>query len=164
MISVTGDSFQLARTFTISHGPKTAAQVLTVRVTRGGVTGWGECVPDARYGESLDRVTAAILCLPPDISRLALQQAMAPGVARNAMDCALWDLEAKASGQRVWALAGLPAPKPVQIAVTLPLDTPEGMRPQAAKNAHRPVLKIGPARHTTCPGRRRFAPVPRPLA
>ena len=164
MISLTGDTFQLARTFTISHGSKTAAQVLTVRVTRGGVTGWGECVPDARYGENLDRVTAAILALPPDMSRLALQEAMAPGAARNALDCALWDLEAKASGQRVWALAGLPAPKPVQIAFTLSLDTPEDMRAQAAKNAHRPVLKIGSARRTTCPGWRRFAPVPRPLA
>lgn len=142
MITVTPDTFKIARTFTISRGSKTHAQVLTIRVTRGGVTGWGECVPYGRYGESLDSVTAAILALPPDISRQDLQDALPPGAARNAVDCALWDWQAKAEGRRAWALAGLATPRPVQVAFTLSLDTPEEMRAQAAQNAHRPLLKI----------------------
>ena len=142
MITVTPDTFKIARTFTISRGSKTEAHVLTVRVTRGGVTGWGECVPYARYGESLASVTAAILALPEGITRAALQSAMPSGAARNAVDCALWDWQAKAAGQRAWQLAGLTVPKPVQIAFTLSLDTPEDMRAQAAQNAHRPLLKI----------------------
>jgi L-alanine-DL-glutamate epimerase-like enolase superfamily enzyme len=141
-ISVTAESFRLAEVFTISRGSRTEAKVLTVRVTRGGVTGWGECVPYARYGESLESVTEEILGLPADITREALQAALPPGAARNAVDCALWDWEAKRSGKRVWELAGLPAPGPEITAFTLSLDTPEKMRAAAAKNAHRPVLKI----------------------
>ena len=110
MITVTPDVFRLAQVFTISRGSRTEARVLTVRVTRGGVTGWGECVPYARYGETLDSVTAQIESLPQDITRDALQGALPAGAARNAVDCALWDLEAKQSGRRVWQLAGLPAP------------------------------------------------------
>ena len=142
MITVTPDTFRIARTFTISRGSKTHAHVLTVRITRGGFTGWGECVPYARYGESLESVTAAILALPEGITRQALQDAMPPGAARNAVDCALWDLEAKTAGLRAWDIAGLPSPRPVQVAFTLSLDTPEEMRAQAAANAHRPLLKI----------------------
>ncbi|WP_430466039.1 N-acetyl-D-Glu racemase DgcA [Tabrizicola sp.] len=142
MITVTPDTFPLAQTFTISRGSKTHAHVLTVRVTRGGVTGWGECVPYARYGESLESVAAQIRSLPADITRAALQSALAPGAARNAVDCALWDLEAKTTGQRVWQLAGLAAPGPKVVTYTLSLDTPEAMRAMAAKHAHRPVLKI----------------------
>jgi len=142
MITVTPDTFALTRTFTISRGSKTQAQVLTVRVTRGAVTGWGECVPYARYGESLASVTEAILALPPDITRQALQTALPAGAARNALDCALWDLEAKAANKRVWQLAGLTEPYPVQIAYTLSLDTPDAMRAHAAQNAHRPLLKL----------------------
>jgi L-alanine-DL-glutamate epimerase-like enolase superfamily enzyme len=141
-ISVTAESFRLAEVFTISRGSRTEAKVLTVRVTRGGVTGWGECVPYARYGESLESVTQEILGLPADITREGLQTALPPGAARNAVDCALWDWEAKRSGRRVWELAGLPAPGPEITAFTLSLDTPEKMRAAAAKNAHRPVLKI----------------------
>ena len=142
MITVSRDRFALARTFTISRGSKTEAQVLTVRVTRGGVTGWGECVPYARYGSTLDSDTALIEALPPGISRADLQTALPPGTARNAVDCALWDLEAKTAGRRVWQLAGLPVPRPVPVAFTLSLDTPDAMRAQAADNAHRPLLKI----------------------
>lgn len=142
MITVTRDTFDLTRIFTISRGSKTQAQVLTVRVTRGGVTGWGECVPYARYGESLQSVTDTLLALPPDITRQALQTALPPGAARNALDCALWDYEAKASATRVWTLAEVAEPGPVQIAYTLSLDTPGAMRAHAAQNAHRPVLKL----------------------
>jgi L-alanine-DL-glutamate epimerase-like enolase superfamily enzyme len=142
LITVTPDVFRLAQVFTISRGSRTEARVLTVRVTRGAVSGWGECVPYARYGETLDSVTAQIKSLPDGIDRFALQEALPAGAARNAVDCALWDLEAKAAGQRVWQLAGLSRPGPQITAYTLSLDTPEAMRAQAAKHAHRPLLKI----------------------
>ncbi len=141
-ITVTADVFKLAQVFTISRGSRTEAKVLTVRITRDGVIGWGECVPYARYDETLDSVTAQIEGLPADITRADLQDALSPGAARNAVDCALWDLEAKQTGKRVWELAGLPAPKPEITAYTLSLDTPEKMQEQAAKNAFRPLLKI----------------------
>lgn len=142
MIEVHADTFKLAQVFTISRGSRTAAEVLTVRVTRDGVTGWGECVPYARYDETLQSVTDQINSLPADIDRAALQSALPAGAARNAVDCALWDLEAKTKGVRVWDLIGVAAPKPEITAYTLSLDTPENMRAQAAKNAARPLLKI----------------------
>ncbi|HEY0275325.1 MAG TPA: N-acetyl-D-Glu racemase DgcA [Paenirhodobacter sp.] len=142
MISVTADVFRLAEVFTISRGSRTEARVLTVRIERGGILGWGECVPYARYDESLESVTAQINGLPGDITRAELQDALPPGAARNAVDCALWDLEAKTAGKRVWDLAGLPVPVPMTTAFTLSLDTPENMQRAAAKHAHRPLLKI----------------------
>ncbi|MBN7787395.1 dipeptide epimerase [Ponticoccus gilvus] len=141
-ITVTRDVFPLAEAFTISRGSRTEAQVLTVQIRRGHVTGWGECVPYARYGETLESVEAEIAGLPEGISRRDLQAALPAGAARNAVDCALWDLEAKASGQRVWQLAGLPAPGPEITAYTLSLDTPERMEASARKHAARPLLKI----------------------
>ncbi|MER5171990.1 N-acetyl-D-Glu racemase DgcA [Thioclava kandeliae] len=142
MIKVTPDSFKLAEAFTISRGSRTQSDVLTVRIDRDGLTGWGECLPYARYAETLDSVTAQINSLPAGITRMELQEALPAGAARNAVDCALWDLEAKKAGKRVWELAGLTAPKPEVTAYTLSLDTVEKMREKAAKNAHRPVLKI----------------------
>ena len=142
MIEIGNDVFRLAQVFTISRGSRTEAKVLTVRITRDGVTGWGECVPYARYGETLESVTAQIAGLPSDITRAALQSALPAGAARNAVDCALWDLEAKQSGKRVWQLAGLSAPGPEITAYTLSLDMAENMRAAAAANAHRPLLKI----------------------
>ncbi|MEN8656502.1 N-acetyl-D-Glu racemase DgcA [Marivita sp.] len=142
MIEVTRDVFRLAQVFTISRGSRTEAKVLTARVTRDGVTGWGECVPYARYDETLESVEAQIRSIPDGIDRAALQEALPAGAARNALDCALWDLEAKQAGCRVWELAGLAAPLPEVTAYTLSLETPEVMQAQAAKNAHRPLLKI----------------------
>ncbi|WP_417719534.1 N-acetyl-D-Glu racemase DgcA [Salipiger sp.] len=142
VIEVRRDVFRLAQVFTISRGSRTEAQVLTVTVTRGGLTGRGECVPYARYGETLDSVEAEIASLPQDVTRAALQGLLPAGAARNAVDCALWDLEAKAAGRRVWDLAGLPAPGPEITAYTLSLATPETMMAQAAKNAFRPLLKV----------------------
>ncbi|WP_372602629.1 N-acetyl-D-Glu racemase DgcA [Actibacterium sp.] len=140
-LSVTSDTFRLAQAFTISRGSKTAAEVLTVRVSNGAHQGWGECVPYARYGETLDTVRAQILTAQ-GLDRAALQLALPAGAARNAVDCALWDLEAKAAGARAWQLAGLPTPTAQITAYTLSLDTPENMRAAAAANAHRPLLKI----------------------
>ncbi|WP_460275102.1 N-acetyl-D-Glu racemase DgcA [Celeribacter sp. ULVN23_4] len=141
-LTVTQESFRLAEVFTISRGSRTEAKVVTVRATDGAVEGWGECVPYARYGESLDSVTAQIEALPEDITRATLQEALEPGAARNAVDCALWDLEAKRSGKRVWEMMELPAPIPMVTAYTLSLASPEEMQASAAKHAHRPLLKI----------------------
>jgi L-alanine-DL-glutamate epimerase-like enolase superfamily enzyme len=139
---VTKDTFRLAEAFTISRGSRTEAKVLTVRAMRDGVTGWGECVPYARYGETPDSVTAQIEGLPDGISRQDLQDALPPGAARNAVDCAVWDWHAKHEGCPVHQLAGLPAPGPVITAFTLSLNTPEHMEKAAARHAHRPLLKI----------------------
>ncbi len=136
MIRITRDSFRLAEVFTISRGSRTEAQVLTVHMERDGVTGRGECVPYGRYGETLDSVTAQLEASQGEVS------ALPAGAARNALDCAIWDMEAKALGKRAWDLANLPAPGPVTSAFTLSLDTPDNMRAAAARNSYRPLLKI----------------------
>ncbi len=141
-IEVTRDVFKLAQVFTISRGSRTEAQVLTVRVSDGLHAGWGECVPYARYGETLDSVTAQIKSLPEGVTRASLYDLLPAGAARNAVDCALWDIEAKRAGQRVWDIVGLPEPSPQVTAYTLSLDAADKMEAQAAANAHRPVLKI----------------------
>jgi len=141
-IEVTADVFRLAQVFTISRGSRTEAKVLTVRLSEGGVTGWGECVPYARYDETLESVTAQIEGLEGEITHDSLYDLLPAGAARNAVDCALWDLEAKRAGKRVWDLIGLPAPKPQITAYTLSLDDPAKMQAQAAENAFRPLLKI----------------------
>lgn len=141
-LTATAEAFALAEAFVISRGSRTEAKVLTARVTRGGVTGWGECVPYARYGETMDSVAAQIEALPQGITRDALQSALPAGAARNAVDCALWDWEAKRAGRRVWALAGLPEPAPQITAYTLSLGAPEDMERAASKHSARPLLKI----------------------
>lgn len=141
-IEVTRDVFRLAQVFTISRGSRTEAKVLTVTVNDGDHQGWGECVPYARYGETLESVEDQIAGLPPVFDRDGLMDLLPAGAARNAVDCALWDLEAKQAGKRVWELAGLARPGPEITAYTLSLDTPEKMCAQAAKNADRPLLKI----------------------
>jgi len=141
-IEITRDTFKLAQVFTISRGSRTEAKVLTVHLSDGGLTGRGECVPYARYSENLDSVEDQIRSLSSSLDRHSLYEMLPAGAARNAVDCALWDLEAKKAGKRVWELAGLPAPRPEITAYTLSLDTPEAMETQAAKNAYRPLLKI----------------------
>lgn len=140
-VTVVQDVFPLAQTFTISRGSRSEAHVLTTTITDGGTTGTGECVPYARYGETLDSVKNQIDRIGP-IDRTALQEALPAGSARNAIDCALWDLEAKRSRRRVWELAGFPVPRPVISAYTISLDTPDRMRESASENSHRPLLKI----------------------
>ncbi len=141
-ITVTHDAFRLAEVFTISRGSRSEAKVLTVSITHNGITGRGECVPYARYGETMDSVEAQINSLPTQFDRAALYSLLPAGAARNAVDCALWDLESKTANKRFWQIAGLPAPKPEITAFTLSLGTPEAMRAAAAKHAHRPLLKI----------------------
>ncbi len=142
MIRVEREVFPLAEAFTISRGSRTDAQVLTVSVDRDGFVGRGECVPYARYDETLESVEQEIAGVPEDVTRARLQEILEPGAARNALDCALWDHEAKRAGVRVWDLASLPAPGPEITAFTLSLDTPDAMRSSAARHAHRPLLKV----------------------
>ncbi|MBC6443032.1 MAG: dipeptide epimerase [Rhodobacteraceae bacterium] len=139
--NVTADTFPLARVFTIAHGSRTEARVLTVRLDGGEALGWGECVPYARYGETLESVTGQIQELPDQFDRHALYDLLPAGAARNAVDCALWDLEAKRTRIPVWKRAGITRPKPEVTAYTLSLADPAAMQKQAVENAHRPLLK-----------------------
>ena len=141
-LTVETEVFPLAKAFTISRGSRTEARVLTVTIEADGARGRGECVPYSRYGETLESVRAQILSLPAKLDRAALQRLLPAGAARNAVDCALWDLEAKRAGRRVWELAGLPAPAPQVTAYTLSLEAPAAMRAEAARQAERPLLKV----------------------
>jgi len=145
-LSVSRDSFPTRGVFTISRGSRTQADVLSVSLRCGESMGMGECVPYARYNETLDSVTEQIVsmreALAGGMDRLALQNLLPAGAARNALDCALWDLESKMTGTPVWQLAELDEPQPVITAFTLSLDTPENMKAAATDNASRPLLKI----------------------
>lgn len=141
-VEIKTESFPLAELFTIARGSKKSAEVVTVHLTKNGFSGRGECVPYTRYQESTHSVLQQIESLPQDFNRDALQEILPSGAARNAVDCALWDLEAKTLGKRVWQIAGLPKPGPEITAFTLSLDKPEKMKAAARKHAHRPLLKI----------------------
>jgi L-alanine-DL-glutamate epimerase-like enolase superfamily enzyme len=145
-LTVTAESWPIAGTFTISRGSKTTADVVVVEITAGAHRGRGECVPYGRYGETIAKSIAEIEslreALEAGLSREALQNKMKPGAARNAVDCALWDLEAKQNGRSAAALAGLSTLKPVTTAYTLSLGSVESMAAAAKANAHRPLLKL----------------------
>ncbi len=143
LISVSKDVFPLAQVFRISRGARTEAKVLTVSVQDNGVVGRGECVPYARYDETLESVTAEIEVLGDvEVDNKSLYDLLPAGAARNALDCALWDSRAKCADKRVWDLIpSLGAPGPVATAFTLSLDAPEKMEDQARENAFRPLLK-----------------------
>ncbi|MCF8471151.1 MAG: dipeptide epimerase [Parvibaculum sp.] len=145
-ITVEAQSWPIAGTFTISRGSKTEARVVVVTIGEAGLIGRGECVPYERYGETEKTVIAAIKAHQPSVSeglsREDLQRVMPRGAARNAIDCALWDLEAKRTGKQVWELAGLDAPRALTTAYTLSLDTPDAMYEAASATAKRPLLKL----------------------
>ncbi|MEI9412849.1 N-acetyl-D-Glu racemase DgcA [Mesorhizobium salmacidum] len=146
VISVEAERFPIAGTFTISRGSKTEAEVITCTISQGGHSGRGECVPYTRYGETMEGVRDAIEAMRDRIvsgmDRTALLDAMPAGAGRNAIDCALWDLEAKISGNPV-ANAIWPAPlHQLETAYTLSLGEPEAMAAQARANAGRPLLKV----------------------
>jgi L-alanine-DL-glutamate epimerase-like enolase superfamily enzyme len=145
-LTVRAESWPIAGSFTISRGSKTKADVVLVEIADGEVVGRGECVPYPRYGETIGGAIAAIEQLQPQIEngldREALQTAMRPGAARNAVDCALWDLEAKRTGRPAWQLAGLAQPRPATTAYTLILGSIETMAAAARTNADRPLLKL----------------------
>jgi L-Ala-D/L-Glu epimerase len=145
-LSIHIEHWPLAGAFTISRGAKIEAIVVTVELTEGIHRGRGECVPYSRYGETPDGVVAAIEALRPalqqGLDRAALQMAMSPGAARNALDCALWDIAAKQTGRRVYELAGLAPPKPLVTAYTISLGEPAAMALATERAASRPLLKI----------------------
>ncbi|WP_242117091.1 N-acetyl-D-Glu racemase DgcA [Sphingomonas lacusdianchii] len=145
-LDVAHDRFGLSTPFRISRGVKTAADVVTVTIAQGAVTGRGEAVPYPRYGETIEETIAAIRAIAPAIAagltRAELAGLLPAGAARNAVDCALWDLEARLAGTSVAALAGLPEPVALPSAITIGLDTPDAMAGAAARHAQVPLLKI----------------------
>jgi L-alanine-DL-glutamate epimerase-like enolase superfamily enzyme len=145
-LSVHIERWPIAGAFTISRGAKTEAVVVVAELSDGRHTGRGECVPYARYGETVEGVAAAIEAMGAAIAggldRAALQTAMPSGAARNALDCAFWDLSAKRAGRPVHALLDLPTPKPLVTALTISLGSPDVMAAAAAKAADRALLKL----------------------
>jgi L-Ala-D/L-Glu epimerase len=145
-LSVKIEHWPLAGAFTISRGSKTEAVVVVVELRDGPHRGRGECVPYARYGETPEGIVAAIeavrAALRHGLDRDALQRAMPAGAARNAVDCAFWDLNAKQAGCRAYELAGLAAPKPLVTAYTISLGAPAVMAEAAERAASRPLLKV----------------------
>ena len=145
-LDVKRESWPIRGSFRISRGSKIRAEVVTVELRSGEHRGRGECVPYARYGESCDSVMEQIGGLQGDLTnglgRVELQKVLPPGAARNALDCAFWDLEAKQAGRRAWILAGIAEMAPQVTAYTLSLDSPEKMQQAALANARRPLLKL----------------------
>ena len=145
-LSVHVEHWPIAGSFTISRGAKSEAVVVIAELSDGAHHGRGECVPYARYGESVEGVITALQAMSGAIAggldRDALQSAMPPGAARNALDCAFWDFSAKRAGQPVHQLLGLPVPKPVNTAYTISLASPDVMAQAAAKAAERALLKV----------------------
>lgn len=145
-LTLAAEAWPIAGSFTISRGSRTEASVLTVTLTEGQNAGRGECVPYPRYGESIESVTAQIEALRPGLEagleREELRAELAPGAARNAVDCALWDLAAKRDGVLVATRLGLNAPRALETAYTLSLGSPEDMRAAAERASERPLLKI----------------------
>ena len=148
-VTIDAESWPLASAFVISRGSKTEAAVVVVQISDGITTGRGECAPYARYGETVASVTAQIGQARPILAannahaaRLTLQECFPPGAARNALDCALWDFEAKQACSTVAELTGAPAARPLLTAYTLSLDTPEAMAAKARAVSNLPLLKL----------------------
>ncbi len=145
-LAVAVETFPIAGAFTISRGSRTEAVVVTATVGDGRHLGRGECVPYARYGETVQGVARAVAEQAPHLREggdlRVLTAGLKPGAARNALDCALWDLAAKRAGKRAWELAGETAPAPLVTCYTLSLGTPESMEATARTAAHRPLLKV----------------------
>jgi L-alanine-DL-glutamate epimerase-like enolase superfamily enzyme len=145
-LALAAKRWPIAGSFAISRGSKTEAVVVVAELGDGKARGRGECVPYPRYGESVESVMTQINAmrsqLAAGLDRRALQTAMPPGAARNALDCAFWDLEAKRSGRPVHELAGLAAPHALTTAYTISLGPPAAMAEAAAKAATRALLKV----------------------
>jgi L-alanine-DL-glutamate epimerase-like enolase superfamily enzyme len=140
------DRFVLTHPFRIARGVKTQADVVTVEIEADGRIGRGEGVPYPRYGESIDSALAEIESVHTAIEggadRHALQSLLPPGAARNALDCALWDLEARQSGRSVAGMIGAPEPGRMASALTVVIDTPEAMAGAARAIAASPLIKV----------------------
>ena len=137
-------SWPLDKPFRIARGSRTEARVVVVTVSSGEYTGRGEAVPIARYGQTVESVLAQIESMKREksLDRQQLQRLLPAGAARNALDCALWDLEAKVSGKRAWELANIPIVPEVETSFTISLDTPAAMVAAARANAAAPILKL----------------------
>ncbi len=138
------ETWPIEGAFTISRGAKREAVVVVAEVSDGKVSGRGECTPYPRYRETPEGTLAALQALGGTVGddRALLQSSMPPCAARNALDCALWDLAAKQQDRRVWQLAGQSAPLPLLTCYTLSLDSPDAMARKAASVAHLPLLKL----------------------
>jgi len=138
------ETWPLDKPFRISRGSRSEARVVVVTVTDGQQTGRGEAVPIKRYNQSVASVLAQIESIKGErnLDRHRIQELLPAGAARNAMDCALWDLEAKISGKRVWELAKIPMVPEVETSFTISLDTPPLMAAAAGANANAPILKL----------------------
>lgn len=146
-LAIKAESFPIRGVFRISRGAKTEARVVVAEITDGDARGRGECVPYPRYGETvegvMDLAAGQAGAIAAGLDRRGLQHAVPAGAARNALDCALWDLDAKIAGCPAWKLAGLASPPgPVVTVYTLSVDTPAAMRDAARAAAARPLLKL----------------------
>jgi len=130
--------------FRISRGSRTEARVVVVTISDGEHTGRGECVPIRRYNQTCESVIAQIESIKREenLDRQSMQKILPAGAARNALDCALWDLESKRSGKRVWELASIPIVPEVETSFTISLGSPEEMAAAARANSSRPILKL----------------------
>lgn len=145
LVTIYQEAFPIQGVFRISRGSRTQVEPIVVEIREGRFVGRGEGMASPRYEraeEALDQARNLSPRLSEGLDRQALLEALPPGAARNAIDCALWDLEAKRSGQRVWQLAGLPEPAPLTTAYTLSIDTPDAMAAMAREHAFRPLLKL----------------------
>ena len=142
IVEARAEAWPLAKPFIIARGAKTEAHVVVVHVAAGDYRGRGEAVPYARYGETVDDALETLHALSAPLSRARLPELLPPGAARNALDCALWDLEAKRAGKPAWQLAGLPAPHPAMTCYTLSLGTPDQMADDARDVPHLKLLKL----------------------
>jgi L-alanine-DL-glutamate epimerase-like enolase superfamily enzyme len=146
VLSVRSEIWPIRGVFRISRGARTVSEVVVAEITDGTHVGRGECLPYPRYGESVAGVVRQIEELADvvagGIGREGLLEELPPGAARNALDCALWDLEAKRTGTPAWRLAGLLEPQPVTTAYTISLGDPDEMAAAARAEAHRPILKL----------------------
>ena len=145
-ISIKAETWPLRQRFAIARGSKIAAEVISFEISQSGMTGRGESVPYARYGETIETVSAAIEALVPALEkgmdRTALAEVLLPGAARNAIDCALWDLEAKLQNQTAYRMAGLETLRPITTAFTVVLDEADKMAQAASTARAYPLLKI----------------------
>ncbi|MEM9880471.1 MAG: dipeptide epimerase, partial [Pseudomonadota bacterium] len=149
-ISARHERWPLANTFTIARGSKDAADVVVCTLSQDGHVGRGECVPYARYNESVDSVIAQIKAFESKaangFTHASVERLMPPGAARFAVDAAAWDLSAKCSGKSVFNALGIDIGQPLTTAYTIVYDSPEAMRKDAQTHAARPLLKIKLAR------------------
>lgn len=145
-IDIRSETWLTKGTFRIARGSRSHVEVITVAITEGDHKGQGECVPYARYGETCADVISTIERVLPtlsqNLSREALFTTLPPGAARNAIDCALWDLECKQSSCSVYDIETANSATALMTAYTLTIDTADQMREAAEREAHRPLLKI----------------------